>query len=123
MSIPLEILPEKISLSPGADLWVLPHKNQGTWVSKFNWHSNFQFLKNETSEACLILTEDHFPNQKTLILEEIHESNWSKELMKKWEKMGFPSLRVFLPRQMNPKDFQKEFSPTGAEKVQVIPHE
>lgn len=115
------------ALTPGSDLWVLSEKQHSFWTQKIDWYLNFQIsrkfphiklsqdqIKKLTNEwelphfkpnlgnkdkVLMIASESFLPNTKTIILPFIKKNltSWVCEVLKIWENIKYPSLRLFLP--------------------------
>ena len=120
---------------PGSDLWALASLTDSQMTQKLDWLTGFSFSKTEMKKAqalpaviqsvvtacelpslgnfenrsawSMIPTEKFFPNRWTLIFGgEPNAKIWTESLYQAWEKLGFCSLRIFLPPWLPLADFQ-----------------
>lgn len=123
-------------LSPGADLWVVPERKNSQLAQKLDWYLNFQIAKSaqhqsrplpqkvteilkkcalqsydwiEESKDCLMVLSHHvFPNRWVLVVRGSDDfSSWIGNIFERWQKLNFPTLRVFLPREISRQEFEK----------------
>jgi hypothetical protein len=134
------------SFGPGADLWVVPEGANAPMAKKVDWYLNFQMAraelhemrpispelkkvivendlelpepKSEAGAPLLIAADQHFPTSKIVEMK-IHSSlqGWVEQIQNLWLKLNRPKLRVFLPNDLTPEEFQKLWS--GNSKTQL----
>lgn len=117
------------AFSPGSDLWVISDIESSWWAQHLDWKLNFQIAKSQTRKntqvsenilnilkACnleipkkasldsrlLIESKNLLPNRWVLL----YDLNWNdssslSELVKVWQQMKKPSLRVFLNKNIS----------------------
>lgn len=125
-----QTLPEANALNPGANLWILPDSKASNWTLKINWYSNFQFLKaskkknlkmsadlkkliddyhcdqisikTDKTAPLMVATNSFLPNNQTVLIPYTDEPrSWAIKCHYIWKKLGSPSLRLFLPKQIS----------------------
>ena len=126
-------LPSK-ALDPGADLWIIPDRRTSSWSKKIDWYLQFliskamihkppqisaeitkrmqendhELFSHELghSSPLLILSERQLPNKKTVHLPFLgDQKSWVEQVHQVWSGFNSPSLRVFLPKGIESKDF------------------
>ena len=119
--------------NPCADLWLVPPIEQSHHTLQIDWYLNFQISQAQhktqmqpSEELKLILqqTELGLASQisfspRTLMISAINclpcrwvvvvdnskdLKSWTKDLFSTWQKLGSPSLRIFLPPQASMND-------------------
>ena len=99
----IECISSYRALSQGANLWALPFEPKDFWFKKINWRLRFLLcppLANRPPDyPVLASVEGVFPAQQILCLPK-NEKNWVIACHQNWKKLGQPSLRVFLPQDM-----------------------
>lgn len=122
----------------GSDLWIVPDPEESEIASRIDWYLNFQIAKSKVHETqkisahleasikthalvlpqiskedgapLLIASEQRFPNRMVVEMKVSAKPKvWVDEIQKLWAKLDRPRLRVFLPRDMTPEDFQNEW--------------
>jgi hypothetical protein len=138
------------SFGPGADLWVMPEAAHSSMAKKVDWYLNFQISKAElhtpmpispelkkvivendlglpehrlSPDAPLMISSDqHFPVSKIVEIKTLSSlQEWVASIQTLWLKLKRPRLRVFLPNELTPEEFQKLWR--GDSKAQLLPHE
>ncbi|MCY4512793.1 MAG: hypothetical protein OXB86_03810 [Bdellovibrionales bacterium] len=96
------------ALDKGAKLWVLSFDPKEFWFKKINWRMRFLLcspLSDRTSDRPVLLSvKGKLPTQQILCLPK-GEEDWVIACHRNWKQLGRPSLRVFLPRGLNPEMF------------------
>ena len=124
------------ALTPGANLWIIPDYKVSYWSRKVDWYLSFQVAKaqihksqqmseplKEIVEHCelpfkdtslpdfmpLLITSQHnLPNKYTVKIEfQGSAQAWLKNIHLVWVNLQRPSLRVFLPNNVNIADVKK----------------
>ena len=113
------------AFSLGHTLWIIATPQQSHWAQLIDWELGFQITRaehfQETSwakpleeivQACalpryddrpdksaplMIASHHYLPNTFTVCLPFSEKAKWVKEINEIWEKLKFPTLRVFLP--------------------------
>ncbi len=127
------------AFSSGADLWVVPEQKTSPWSRIIDWYLNFQMARsvshqpklateglkqvlkqNDLSLVPIQLKEGYplmipglsrFPNIQTLVISGQHKDlEWLNHAQGLWEKMGRPSLRIFLPEDLSFEDVRKNWN-------------
>lgn len=129
----LIVLSSTQSFNSGSDLWVLPDFNHSKLVCKIDWLTNFQLgrLERKTppkisdeletilqktefprfnqlniTEPLLIPSEQRLPNRWVGIVPFHGDLNpWCKKILKLYEDLNQPSLRIFLPTNLSMNQF------------------
>ena len=100
------------ALSEGAKLWVLSFNPQEFWFKKINWQMRFLLcspLSNHIPDfPVLISLKGELPAQKILCLPQ-GKGDWVAACYRNWKQLGRPSLRVFLPKNMDPEMFANKW--------------
>jgi hypothetical protein len=125
---------EEQALQAGADLWILPDLDHSEWAQKIDWYLNFQLAKagqhsklDQSSELqeviekwefdppsveiakqlpLMVASSDLLPNHSTVIIPLGGEVKlWPKRVFELWQKLDQPTLRVFLPKNVDAKAF------------------
>ena len=100
------------ALSRGANLWVLPFEPKSFWFKKINWQLRFLLCPPLTDcppdHPLLVSGKGVFPAQKILCLPK-NKEDWVFSCYRFWTDLGKPSLRVFLPRDMEPDTFSAKW--------------
>jgi hypothetical protein len=69
------------------------------------------------SSPLLILSERQLPNRKTVHLPFLgDEKSWVAQVHEVWSKFNSPSLRVFLPKGVDAKEFSSHWPKAGGKK-------
>lgn len=124
------------ALGPGADLWILPDLKSSSLAQKIDWYLNFQILKaahyrkteissdlkslmleNEIplldfsvgkKAPLLVAASNRVPAKKIVQVQDCSSaSGWLRRVEEVWTQLGRPSLRIFLPDNIEPEDFFK----------------
>lgn len=134
--MPLVEVSQASCMSPGADLWVIPEREGSQLAQRLDWYLNFQIAKaahhhskktsseiNSLLQECelpsydwlekkqnclLLLSYQAFPNRWVMALDGSQNlENWVLELGKRWAKMNYPTMRIFLPENTGKTDFSR----------------
>lgn len=140
---------DKIALSPGSDLWIVPERKNSSLVPRLDWYLNFQIAKSslhhraalppavseilkecalegydwapEESEALLILASPFLPCRWVMVLKNSSQfDSWVKAAVEKWKKMNSPTVRIFLPHEVSASDFRKIWKKEGGSDSVII---
>lgn len=124
------------SFGPGADLWILPEGASSPLAKKVDWYLNFQIARAEMHEPrplspelkkiivendlglqeqalpagapLMVAAEKYFPTGRIIELKSQSSlQTWVDRIQDIWLKLGRPKLRVFLPNELTPEEFQK----------------
>lgn len=140
------------AFGPGSDLWVLPEPEESEIATRIDWYLNFQIAKSkihktrkvgaqieevikahdlcfpeiklEDDAPLLISSEQRFPNRMVVEIKvQPKVEVWVENIQTLWAKLDRPKLRVFLPREMSPEQFQKAWkSPLNpSDEVTLVP--
>ena len=93
------------ALSSGASLWILPPPHQYPFSKKIDTYLQFVFRRlpeDKKSQKILLESSAHLPCQHILFLP--NSSQWIQEALDHWKNLQKPTLRIFLPNNMNEKD-------------------
>lgn len=122
----------------GSDLWIVPDPEESEIASRIDWYLNFQIAKSKVHETkkmspsleesiqthdlvlpqivkvedapLLIASEQRFPNRMVVEMKVREKPKaWIDEIQKLWAQLDRPKLRVFLPRDLSPEEFQKQW--------------
>lgn len=100
------------ALSEGAKLWVLSFDPREFWFKRINWQMGFLLCSPLSDQRpdypVLISLKGELPTQKILCLPK-REEEWVTTCHQNWKQLGRPSLRVFLPRDIDPDIFAKKW--------------
>lgn len=136
------------ALDPGAELWIIPDRRSSSWSRNIDWYLQFLISKamihkapqvsnelyrrmqeNEMdvfshelshSSPLLILSEQQLPNKKTVHLPFLgDQAEWVKQVHEVWSGFNSPSLRVFLPKGLEAKEFTSSW-PTSKNKTDSL---
>lgn len=134
---------------PGADLWIVPERQNSNLVQKLDWYLNFQIsksaqhqppslapevmdiLKNcalegydwapQESSALLILASPFVPARWVMVLKDSDRLDaWAKTAVEKWKKMNSPSVRIFLPHNIPASQFESFWKKAGGDTSAMI---
>lgn len=123
-------------LSPGADLWVVPERKNSLLAQKLDWYLNFQIAKSaqhqsrplpqrvteilkkcalqnydwieQSKDSLMVLSNHVFPNRWVLVVRGSDDiTAWLGDIFERWQKLNFPTLRIFLPKEASRGDFEK----------------
>ena len=123
------------ALGAGSDLWIVPDLSQSSWTRKLDWYLNYQISRSKLYRSFelsaqlkkLILENDldigehdlglpaplmigsihRLPNQQTVELPPLNpKSKWIEHAHTVWHRLGKPSLRLFLPTEIQSSEFQ-----------------
>lgn len=124
------------SFGPGADLWIVPEGASSPLAKKIDWYLNFQIARAELHEPrpvspelkkvivendlglpehstpanspLLVAADRHFPTPRIIELKtQPSLQGWVGRIQEIWTRLGRPKLRVFLPNDLSPEEFQK----------------
>lgn len=142
------------AFGPGADLWILPDSKSSPMAKKIDWYLNFQIarselhvvrpispelkkvivendlglpdVENRTNPPLLVAADTHFPTSKIIELKvQASLQGWVEQIQSLWLKLRKPRLRVFLPNDLTPEDFQKlwgtKFETQLSEELTLVP--
>ncbi|MCB0408356.1 MAG: hypothetical protein KDD34_09140 [Bdellovibrionales bacterium] len=122
----------------GADLWIIPNPEKSNWARKIDWYLNLQLLRannhvpqilaselqsiikeNEMSlnspslkpnSALLINSRDHLPTRSVLHIPITgSKKEWLKQCFETWEKLNEPTVRFFLPPEIDDDFFENQW--------------
>jgi hypothetical protein len=128
------VCPKDKVLEPGADLWVVTDLDESEWSQKIDWYLNFQLVRSsihkvpdQSSELqdvikkwefdppdveiskqspLMVASSDLLPNHSTVLIPLGGDVKaWAKRVFDLWKKLDEPSLRVFLPKNIDAKSF------------------
>ncbi len=126
--------PQEKALEPGADLWVLSDLEGSEWSRKLDWYLNFQLVRSKTHKTLeqsselqeviklwefdppgvevskqlplMVASSDLLPNHSTVLIPLGGDvKTWAKRVFELWKQLDEPSLRVFLPKDIDAKSF------------------
>lgn len=125
------------ALSTGADLWVCPDITNSHWSAQLDWQLNHQIRKGQSyktqvldaevkgllyenqiswndvsaiSDNLLISSSFQLPSRWVLVIPWNGQlQKWVMSVVQHWEKIGKPSLRIFLPQNIALADFSREW--------------
>ena len=104
----IECISSYRALNRGAKLWALPFEPKDFWFKKINWRLRFllcpPLADRPPDHPMLVSVEGVFPTQHILCLPKDKE-DWVSSCHRRWKQLGKPSLRVFLPQDMEPDVF------------------
>lgn len=134
----VSVLSQAGALNPGSDLWIVPDLERSRWTAKLDWYLNFQICKasrhesarlpefvgsvlRETDQAfpnvsvptdsiLMISSSELLPNKWVLVVpwtENIAE--WTDKVIKAWQDLKEPSLRIFLPPGQSAGSIQQQW--------------
>ncbi len=140
------------AFGPGSDLWVLPEPDESEIATRIDWYLNFQIAKSKVHQTkklgpeieqaikthdlrlpemklkndapLLIASEQRFPNRMVVEIKmQPKAEDWIHDIQTLWTKLDRPKLRVFLPRELTPEQFQKAWkSPLNpSDDVTLVP--
>ncbi len=101
------VLASSEALSKGVSLWVLPPPYQYPFSKKIDTYLQFVFRKlpqDKQSQNLLCESSLHLPCQHTLFLPYSSSNQWVQQVLENWKNLQKPSLRIFLPQNMNQKE-------------------
>lgn len=130
------------AFEPGSDLWIAPQAESSELTKELNWYSGFlmssgnyrkppelsaellsflkenelEFLKKnpETPERTLVATDHVLPNRLLLILPyKKNLKEWLHQAHEVWQGLGRPTLRFFLPKEVDADQFSKAWPEKG----------
>lgn len=126
----LSVLSQASAFNPGSDLWVMPDLEKSNWTAKLDWYLNFQickssrhvspklplfikeviaetgleknFIPSSPKQPLMISSAELLPNKWVVIIPwDKDMAQWSSQSYEIWQKLGEPSLRIFLPPGQN----------------------
>lgn len=140
------------AFGPGSDLWVLPEPEESEIATRIDWYLNFQIAKSkihqtkkigteiaqaikdhdlrlpeikvEKEAPLLIASEQRFPNRMVVEMKvQPRKESWVTDIQTLWTKLDRPKLRVFLPRELSPEQFQKAWKAplNPSDEVTLVP--
>ena len=123
-------LPPSLALSKGADLWIVTPPEQSFLSQKIEWHTGFLFRRMKSTDRedsknlqdpLLIEASSHLPCTNILFLHFENSEKWLKQGFSHWKNLKNPSLRLFLPKEMNQEEITNNwpFTPLPY-RIQVI---
>lgn len=147
----IKVLSQATALNPGHDLWAFPQMEKSKWAQNLDWYQNFAWTKaieqkkKELSPELLriikeeevklpklnlkkqpplmVATSSYFPNQQNLQLPFSVEKRdqWVDELKAIWEQLLHPKMRIFLPKDISPEEFEAIWSdPKTHDKLSIV---
>jgi hypothetical protein len=70
----------------------------------------------------MIIAQEQFPTKVVLdVLLTTQKSDWAQSLCTVWEKLNKPSVRVFLPPEMTPDEFQSLWPKQHEAEITLVP--
>lgn len=134
--MPILPLNQLSALSAGADLWICPDLDHSKWTHEIDWSINHQIRKSEhhkmqvlgpeikgllyenqmalldvpaSSQDLMIATHMQLPNRWILITAWNGQlTKWCGHVVKQWERLQYPSLRLFLPHGVTTSEIARE---------------
>lgn len=125
-------VPSASAWNPGALLWAVPAVADSPGTQRLDWHLNFQLSRAErrqspklsepmisiltacklpqwkspvSASSCLLLeTSQLLPNRWVMQVPNLPPKEWLALVQWQWDKLSRPSLRVFLPSNMERTD-------------------
>lgn len=147
----LQPLSSTMAFSSGSDLWILPSPDVCFWARKIDWYLNFQLARAENhrppqwtpglieilkeegleppsteswGEAPLLIASRHrLPTSQAVELPYNGRiKDWMEAAEKIWRDLGRPSLRLFLPQnvQINQAEAHWHDGKTGNRPITVV---
>jgi hypothetical protein len=142
-------LSESVAFSEGSDLWVFCDPAHSAFARKIDFYLNFQMARTQkfqpkpfaaglqsilkdnqleelqlapsASACCLISTRRALPcRYVVVVLWNQSEQGWIEETRKVWQKLGSPSLRLFLPKAMAAFDMNLGWSTDSAATISYV---
>lgn len=124
------------AFGPGADMWVIPEGSNSPMAKKVDWYLNFQVARAELHSVMpvspelkkiivendldlpepklsagaplMIASSQHFPTSQIIEIKVQSSLNdWVSRIQNIWLKLRRPRMRVFLPNDLTPEDFEK----------------
>lgn len=124
------------AFSPGAELWIIPDRRNSYWARRIDWHLQFLISRSMIHQSprisrdlekivkdneitfydddvprgapLLIFSVDLLPNRETVLLPIGSKfSEWVEKASRVWKDLKTPPLRIFLPKDRSPSDFEE----------------
>ncbi len=132
----VQVLYRSSAFGPGSDLWIVPDVVASPLARKVDWYLNFQLArakhhKNQDlgtelrtilnqngwettatesgqNSALMVAAKNYFPTQMVVLVPGSTDRDaWVREVQTIWRNLGGPTLRVFLPQNLEHQEFQK----------------
>lgn len=127
----VQTLSSTAAFGSGFDLWILPEVSHSPWARKLDWYLNLQILRahnfskkslnpelqaiiqeNELKLATdirpskagplMIATSQRLPMRQVVEVPMLEDLNaWLSQALGIWRDLGYPSLKIFLPKGLN----------------------
>ncbi len=127
------------ALEEGSELWVIPDRRNSYWARRIDWHLQFLISRSMIHESpqisgtlekilkdndlendfggapknlpLLIFSVDLLPNREIIHLPYSNNFEaWLESVQAIWKNLKTPSIRVFLPREQDSKDFNSHWT-------------
>ncbi|MCB0350346.1 MAG: hypothetical protein KDD38_04125 [Bdellovibrionales bacterium] len=134
----------------GCDLWIIPEKNNFSFFNKLDWYLNFQLTKSHLHESqslspqlksitnenqlpqfhielektapLLVSAEIGLPTKRVVEIPSSDEAKpWTTRVYNVWANLDRPTLRVFLPTNINVDDFKTNWPGSKTEDLTIVP--
>lgn len=138
----IKLLNSQQVFEPGAEIWILPKKQQSPWLGRIDWLCNYLFRKWEmrppiklapelrailsqeeieeekiegSKEAPLLLaTHAYLPNSRTIVIDAQNLEVWCDTITTALDQINPKSVRLFLPEKITLKTFENAWAKANA---------